>query len=157
VDNLLPIAPALVSAVLAAAVALALRVRSERRSVRHWSLSVDAAEARYRALVEQLPLIVYEDEPNEYSSSLFISPQTTEMLGYTPEEWMADHELFVKLLHPDDREPAMAVLEHAVPGEVWTQEYRLIARDGRTVWIRTPACWPTSTERRAATKATWRT
>ncbi len=135
-DNLLPIAPAVVSAVLAAAVALTLRVRSERRSVRRWSLSVDAAEARYRALVERLPLIVYEDEPNEYSSSLFISPQTTEMLGYTPEEWMADAELFVKLLHPDDREMAMAVLEHAVPGEVWSHEYRLIARDGRTVWIR---------------------
>ena len=65
---------------------------------------MDAAEARYRALVERLPLIVYEDEPNEYSSSVFISPQTTEMLGYTPEEWTADRELFVKLLHPDDRE-----------------------------------------------------
>ena len=100
------------------------------------SQTVDAAEARYRSLVERLPLIVYEDEPNQYSSSVFISPQTTEMLGYTPEEWAADHELFVKLLHPDDREHSLERLKRSVPGEFWTQEYRLIARDGRTVWIR---------------------
>src|SRR5260221_1919433 len=136
VDNLLTLAPALVSAVLAATLALALRIRSERASVRRMSLTVDAAEARYRALVESLPLIVYEDEPNEYSSSVFISPQTTAMLGYTPDECAADPELFVKLLHPDDRERSLRELASNTAGERWTTEYRLIARDGRTVWIR---------------------
>jgi diguanylate cyclase (GGDEF)-like protein/PAS domain S-box-containing protein len=136
VDNLLTIAPALVSAVLAASLALALRIRSERASVRRMSLTVDAAEARYRALVERLPLIVYEDEPNEYSSSVFISPQTTEMLGYTPDEWAADAELFVKLLHPEDRDRSLKELASKAGGDVWTMEYRLVARDGRTVWIR---------------------
>ncbi|TMB86036.1 MAG: PAS domain S-box protein, partial [Chloroflexi bacterium] len=136
VDNLLTIAAALVSAVLAASVALALRIRSERASVRRMSLTVDAAEARYRALVERLPLIVYEDEPNEYSSSVFISPQTTEMLGYTPQEWASDPELFVKLLHADDREQSLRQLASTAAGEGWTSEYRLIARDGRVVWIR---------------------
>src|SRR5439155_9324256 len=100
------------------------------------SLTVDAAEARYRALVERLPLIVYEDEPNEYSSSVFISPQTTEMLGYTPQEWASDPELFVKLLHADDREQSLRQLASTAAGEGWTSEYRLIARDGRVVWIR---------------------
>ncbi len=98
--------------------------------------SVDAAEARYRELVERLPLIVYEDAPDEVNSSIFISPQTTPMLGYTPEEWSADRELFIKLLHPHDRDRALEIVASATPGEVWTEEYRLIARDGRTVWIR---------------------
>jgi diguanylate cyclase (GGDEF)-like protein/PAS domain S-box-containing protein len=136
VNILLVIAPAIVSAVLAASAVLLLRMRSERASLVRLSRTVDAAEARYRALVERLPLIVYEDEPNEYSSSVFISPQTTDMLGYTPEDWAADSELFIKLLHPDDRAPAMEMLEAAVAGEVWRLEYRLLARDGRTVWIR---------------------
>ncbi|MDT4892019.1 MAG: hypothetical protein QOE97_1054 [Pseudonocardiales bacterium] len=136
VDNLLTIAPALVSAVLAASVAFAFRIRSERASARRMSRTVDAAEARYRSLVERLPLIVYEDEPDQFSSSVFISPQTTEMLGYTPADWAADREMFVKMLHPDDREQTMQGLETNVPGDVWTMEYRLIARDGRTVWIR---------------------
>jgi diguanylate cyclase (GGDEF)-like protein/PAS domain S-box-containing protein len=136
VDNLLTIAPALVSAVLAASVAFALRIRSERASARRMSQTVDAAEARYRLLVERLPLIVYEDEPDQFSSAVFISPQTTEMLGYAPADWIEDPEMFVKLLHPDDRERTMQALADNVSGDVWTMEYRLIARDGRTVWIR---------------------
>src|SRR3989442_3797351 len=58
------------------------------------------------------------------------------MLGYTPAEWAADPEMFVKLLHPDDRERSLRELASTAPGDVWTSEYRLIARDGRTVWIR---------------------
>ncbi len=135
-DILLAIAPAIVVAVLAASAVLLRRMRSQRASLARLSRTVDAAEARYRQLVERLPLIVYEDEPNEFSSSVFISPQTTNMLGYSPDDWAADSELFVKLLHPDDRAPAMDMLAAAVPGEVWTLEYRLIARNGRTVWIR---------------------
>ena len=81
---------------LAASAALALRIRSERASVRKMSQTVDAAEARYRSLVERLPLIVYEDEPDQFSSAVFISPQTTEMLGYTPADWVAEREMFSK-------------------------------------------------------------
>jgi diguanylate cyclase (GGDEF)-like protein/PAS domain S-box-containing protein len=136
VENLLAIAPVVGSAALAASLALTLRVRSQRNSMRRLSRTADAAEARYRSLVERLPLIVYEDEPNEYSSSVFISPQTTEMLGYSPEEWAADPALFVKLLHPEDRDRTLERLANNPPGTPWTMEYRLIARDGRMVWIR---------------------
>ena len=38
----------------------------------------------FRALVEKLPLIVYIDAPDPVSPSLYVSPQTVEVLGYTP-------------------------------------------------------------------------
>ncbi len=41
----------------------------------------------FRGLVERLPLIIYIDEPDPTSPSLYISPETTLMLGYTPEDW----------------------------------------------------------------------
>ena len=60
-------------------------------------------EERYRHLVEGLPLVVYMDEPNAEATSIYISPQVEGLLGYRPDEWIGDSELFPTLLHPDDR------------------------------------------------------
>ena len=57
----------------------------------------------FRAIVEQLPVVVYVDALDDRSSPLYVSPQIERLLGYTSEEWLADPELFVKSLHPDDR------------------------------------------------------
>jgi PAS domain S-box-containing protein len=99
-----------------------------------------AAERRYRSLVEQLPLVTYIDALDAESSNIYTSPQIEPLLGYTTAEWANDRELFVKTLHPEDRDRVLA--EHA-----WTHatceplrtEYRLIARDGRVVWLQDEA------------------
>jgi diguanylate cyclase (GGDEF)-like protein/PAS domain S-box-containing protein len=92
---------------------------------------------RYRTLVEQLPLVVYIDALDAASSNIFTSPQLEPILGYTPDEWVADSELFVRILHPDDRDRVLAAhaRTHATH-EPLSIEYRLFAKDGRTVWLR---------------------
>ena len=70
------------------------------------------AGADYRGLVEGLPLIVYIDAPDAISPSLYVSPQTTEILGYTPEDWASSPDFFVSILHPDDRERVVAETAH---------------------------------------------
>jgi PAS domain S-box-containing protein len=95
------------------------------------------AERRYRTLVEQLPLATYIDRLDETSSAIYMSPQIEAMLGYSPEEWLADPALFPKLLHPDDRDRVMAeVARTQATGDPFRCEYRLMARDGGVVWIR---------------------
>ena len=120
---------------------------------RHAEAALRESQARYRALVEQIPAVVYLDAANETSSAIYTSPQVQAMLGYSPEEWTTDLELWTKLLHPDDRERVLA--EHArtnATGDPFKLEYRLVARDGRVVWIRDeamlvrdsasrPLCW----------------
>jgi PAS domain S-box-containing protein len=98
------------------------------------------AEKRYRDLIEQLPLVTYIDEPAA-APSIYISPQIEGLLGYSADEWLGDPELFVKLLHPDDRERVLADHDRvfAVGDSSWSFEYRLVARDGRTVWLRDDA------------------
>ena len=94
----------------------------------------------YRALVEGAPAILYIDRPDELSTNLYTSPQVVDLLGYTVEEWMADTELWVRSLHAADRE--RVVREHRasnVGGERFLSEYRILARDGREVWIRDEA------------------
>ena len=88
------------------------------------------AEARYRALVEQLPAIAYID-PIDRKGTVYISPQTEAILGYTPDEWYADADLWRSIVHPDDRER----LETTESTDPYSSTYRVIAKDGREVWI----------------------
>ena len=60
-------------------------------------------EATLRALVDQLPLTIYVDRFDATSSNVYTSRYLETALGYTAEEWAADPELFVRVLHPDDR------------------------------------------------------
>ncbi|HEV2745068.1 MAG TPA: EAL domain-containing protein, partial [Rubrobacter sp.] len=99
------------------------------------------AEERYRNLVEQIPAVTYiervTDGPEE---PLYTSPQIETILGYAPEEWM-EGRLWPKRLHPDDRERVLAADERLEGGtdEVFDEEYRLLAKDGRVVWVRDEA------------------
>jgi two-component system, cell cycle sensor histidine kinase and response regulator CckA len=99
--------------------------------------SASAAEAKYRTLVENIPLVVYIDALDNVSSNLYTNPQCIDLLGYTPEEWYADAELFAKVLHPNDRARVLAEHVHANRTATALQtEYRFLARDGRVVWVR---------------------
>jgi diguanylate cyclase (GGDEF)-like protein/PAS domain S-box-containing protein len=94
-------------------------------------------ERRYRTLVQQLPLVIYVDALDEASSNIFTSTQIEPMLGYSIAEWESDSDLFVRILHPEDRDSVLAA--HARTHrthEPLSLEYRLISRDGETVWIR---------------------
>jgi len=101
---------------------------------------LQATESRYRLLVEQTPVITYMDAVDESSSAIYISPQVRDVLGYSPQEWVADRELWVRMLHPEDKERVLA--EHRRTNETrepFRAEYRLIARNGRLVWVRDEA------------------
>jgi diguanylate cyclase (GGDEF)-like protein/PAS domain S-box-containing protein len=96
-----------------------------------------AAQERYRMLVEALPLAVYVDEPDEACTSVYMSPQIEGMLGYPAEMWVGNSQLFSSLLHPDEREQVLAAQAAWLEaGGSYSDEYRLMHRDGRAVWVR---------------------
>ena len=98
------------------------------------------AEARYRTLVEQIPAVTYIDsydgiERGQYRT-MYVSPQIEEMLGYSPDEFMARPDLWPTLIHPEDRDTVLATdAHHYQTGEPLTQEYRLIDREERVHWV----------------------
>ncbi|HET7054782.1 MAG TPA: EAL domain-containing protein [Solirubrobacterales bacterium] len=99
---------------------------------------ISTAGEDYRRLVERLPAIVYSCEMGERGRWRYVSPQVEEILGYSPEEWMADPGLWVERLHPDDRERALAQ-ETSKTSEARMPcppiDYRMITREGDVVWI----------------------
>ncbi len=100
-----------------------------------------ASESRFRALVEQVPAIVYTAGIGAEAPWEYVSPQIKTVLGYTPEEWTASRSLWFDAIHPDDRERVLAEEEEAVaePGGQLRSEYRLRTRDGDWVWVRDDA------------------
>jgi PAS domain S-box-containing protein len=98
------------------------------------------SESNYRALVEQLPAITYEvtlaRTPDEVNLTTYISPRVESILGFSPEEWMTEPELWIDLLHPDDHERVVGeVRAHERDGAPLSIEYRSLTRDGRVVWF----------------------
>ena len=97
------------------------------------------AEVRYRTLVEEVPAVTYVhlQKPGEPSVTSYISPQVETILGYSPEEYASVPDFWESLLHPEDRERVLAEdLRTGQTGDVFREEFRMIARDGRTVWLR---------------------
>jgi PAS domain S-box-containing protein len=101
------------------------------------------AETRYRTLVEQTPAITYVQEPIESDNPkavTYVSPQYETILGYPPESQVIDEEHWLRTLHPEDRERVLAEEARTdETGEPFKVEYRIIAADGRVVWVRDEA------------------
>jgi PAS domain S-box-containing protein len=98
--------------------------------------SLREADARYRALVEELPLVSYVSALNTPGFSSYVSPQLEQLLGYTPAEWLATPDMFWDVIHPDDAERVRR--EHRVgyaSASTFSTQYRMRARDGRVIWV----------------------
>ena len=97
------------------------------------------AQTRYRTLVEHLPMITYLDRPSAeedgFWEASYVSPQIESMLGYTPDEWS---ELqYSSIIHPDDRERVIEAHKTSYANLTdFDEEYRVLHKDGHTVWVR---------------------
>jgi PAS domain S-box-containing protein len=101
---------------------------------------VAASESTHAALTQSLPLVTYVRTLDGGGAPAFVSDQIERLTGYTAEEWRRDGQLFLQLVHPDDRERVRSELGHAIDrGEPFRSQYRLRTRDGRVVWLRDEA------------------
>ena len=134
-------------ATIAANVGIALQnarlYRESRRQAEEMAALAESqreAELRYRRLVEELPLAVYIDPAIPLGDALYVSPPVERLFGYPAAAWL-EGGLFERILHPDDRDRVLEDHEAAFREnrESWAFEYRLVAADGRTVWVRDEA------------------
>jgi diguanylate cyclase (GGDEF)-like protein/PAS domain S-box-containing protein len=98
-------------------------------------------EQRFRALLEGVPVAAYRWEAGSAGRCLYVSPQIESMLGYPPEQWMSDPELWLQRIHPDDRAQVMSDEGEAKQSGLLDNEYRFLHADGHIVWVRDQARW----------------
>src|SRR5262249_43822223 len=93
------------------------------------------AEAKYRTLVEQIPLATYIKEAGMPVRMRYMSPQVERMLGYPVSDWLQPG-FFLTRVHTEDHDRVLAELERPHRGGADCRcEYRLIAADGEIVWV----------------------
>ena len=94
----------------------------------------------YRTLVEQIPAVVYTDSAEQIGLTHYISPQIQTILGYDPDEWAVNNDLWTKVIHPDDRERVLAEYHRTYEtGKPFTVEYRMTSGAGQIVYVREKA------------------
>jgi len=94
------------------------------------------AEAKYQGLVETIPAVTYIDPLDEWGDSLYVSPQVTELLGYTQEDWLTDSGFWRDHVHREDVDRVWEEWVRARDsGSPYESEYRMLHRDGHVVWV----------------------
>jgi diguanylate cyclase (GGDEF)-like protein/PAS domain S-box-containing protein len=122
---------------LGSAVGRELRAAQGRRRREDAERTRREADERYRALIEEIPALTYISWADPFGSPVYVSPQVKAMTGYTPAEWLADRESWVRSIHPEDRERVLAELQRCRDqGVSFSCEYRTVTREGRTTWWR---------------------
>jgi diguanylate cyclase (GGDEF)-like protein/PAS domain S-box-containing protein len=88
------------------------------------------SEERFRLLAENAQDMIFRYRLKPTPGFEYVSPSSTAMIGYTPEEHYADPELGLKIVHPDDRHLIDEVLRH--PQSPIT--IRWLRKDGAVIW-----------------------
>ena len=95
------------------------------------------AEVKYQSLIEHVSAVVFLDSIDEAETTLYMSPRIEELTGYTPDEWRANPGVWISSIHPDDRERIIEKDKETHDNRShFLEEYRLIRRDGRVVWVK---------------------
>lgn len=87
-------------------------------------------------LLDSLKAIVWRGDPDSYCFT-YVSQAAEDILGYPLADWLDDPAFWAEHIHPDDRDWTLdycvsntnALRDHEF-------EYRMIAADGREVWLK---------------------
>lgn len=94
------------------------------------------ADEIYRALVEQIPAVVFMAHLDRGIGEAYVSPQIEATLGFSQEEWLEDPIRWYQQIHPDDKQRwSVEAAQMFLSGAPLRSAYRVVARDGRVVWF----------------------
>jgi PAS domain S-box-containing protein len=94
------------------------------------------AETRYKLLLDQMTAVVFMVSLEKGIGEAYVSPQIESMLGFTRAEWLEEPIRWYRQVHPEDKERwSIEAAQFFLAGEPLHSVYRVISRDGRTVWF----------------------
>jgi PAS domain S-box-containing protein len=94
------------------------------------------SEARVSTLLAHVPAVIYTEQGDETGPLTYISPYVEAFLGFPPQAFLADGELWLRRVHPDDRDRVRASAERVHnTGAPLAEDYRMVTRTGQIVWV----------------------
>ena len=101
----------------------------------------NADDGTFRRFIENLPVMFYAVEATPPHTPIYISP-TFEKFGYPLSDWVTKHDIWDRVIHPDDREKILDNTRAAMRrGESIDFEYRVVCKDKSVLWVRDRSCF----------------
>ncbi|MGH9843219.1 MAG: PAS domain S-box protein, partial [Blastocatellia bacterium] len=106
---------------------------------------IDVTDVRRKleALLQTVGAIIWEGWEGEEDTDArtfrftFVSQQAVALLGYPVKDWLEQPTFWFDHLHPEDRRRVLTERRQAIAARRdYELEYRMMANDGRTVWLR---------------------
>jgi len=111
-----------------------------RDPTKNSEVPLHSLEAKYRALVEQIPAVVFMAYLDKGIGEAYVSPQIEEALGFSQSEWLEDPVRWYQQIHPDDKMRwSVEAAEMFLSAKPLRSSYRVIARNGKTLWFQCEA------------------
>ena len=113
--------------------ALELKYEKEKRAIDKEKLRI--SEERYKLSIEGSQDAIWDRDLR--TNKIYFSSRWKSMLGYEDHEIENSYKSFEKLLHPDDKEFALAAMESHLKKEnpFYQVEFRLKCKDGSYKWV----------------------
>jgi PAS domain S-box-containing protein len=94
---------------------------------------LQASEQKYRLLAENAADCIFWIDPQ--GRFQYVSPATRQLSGYEPEDFIADPDLMLRLIHAEDRARYLEHLEQGEVADTVEMEFRIHHREGETRWV----------------------
>lgn len=92
-------------------------------------------DERRSRLLNALPAIAWSASAQTFRFT-YVNPAAEKLLGYPASSWLDEPDFWVQRLHPGDRHVARFCHSETLACRDHEIVYRMIAADGRTVWLR---------------------
>ena len=119
---------------LPAAVERALAEARERRERRRTQAELEIARERLTSIYASLPDMLWSVDA-ESERIVYVSPAAKDIFGRSPDDFLIDEQLWVEVVHPEDREHMLAAWEGVRRGAEFDVEYRVVRPDGEARWV----------------------
>ncbi len=110
-------------------------LRAENAERREAQKALEKSEQSLRMLLETTHAMPWSADAKTFQFT-YVGPQAEKLLGYPADQWY-DHEFWPNHVHPDDLQEALDFCVESLRRNLdeFELEYRMIAADGRIVWI----------------------
>ena len=119
---------------LPAAVERALAEARERRERRRTEAELEIARERLTSIFTSLPDVLWSVDAAT-DRIAYVSPAAQEIFGHAADDFLLKDDLWLQVVHPDDRTRMDAAWQAVRRGEPFDIEYRAVRPDGSVRWV----------------------
>lgn len=98
------------------------------------SLSQANSEEKLNSILGSIDNVIWSISTSTYET-LYVNPAVEKLYGLPASEFYKNKDLWLAMVHPDDRKIVAGMLPQLIKEEVLTLEYRIIRSDGEERWL----------------------